>query len=145
MCNLDSLPPRRVHDHFGPASSGCCRMHGVILRVWCSECTWGNFKTCITVRVCVYSASHRQLESWHKADRHHRTESHLQKQGFYFFLNQGMGKKNPIQNPSEFQTLGVQAGNEVRRGNKEKRRKFFKSQLYFWSITSFVLSLCYKN
>lgn len=43
-----------------------------------------------------------------------------------------MGKKKiPFKNPSEFQTLGVQAGNEAKRENEEKKRKFFESRLHF--------------
>lgn len=79
----------------GPArqgGSGCQTQSDLHMR--CSECTWGNFKPCITPRVCMYSASHRQPKSWHKADRHRSTESQPQKQRFLFcFLNEGMGKK----------------------------------------------------
>lgn len=132
----------------GPArqgGSGCQTQRDLHMR--CSECTWGNFKPCITPRVCMYSASHRQPQSWHKADRHRSTESQPQKQRFLFcFLNEGMGKKKiPFKNPSEFQTSGVRAGNEGRRGNEGKRRKFFESGLYFWSITSCALPSCCRN
>lgn len=71
----------------GPARQGGCGCQPQCdLHMRCSQCTWGNFKTCITPRVCMCSASHRQPKSWHKADRHRSTESQPQKQGGFFFI-----------------------------------------------------------
>lgn len=113
----------------GPARQGGCGCQPQCdLHMRCSQCTWGNFKTCITPRVCMCSASHRQPKSWHKADRHRSTESQPQKQGgffIFFFLNEGMGKKkkNPIQKPfwvSDFGCPSRKWGKEGEWGEKEK-------------------------
>lgn len=91
---------------------------------------WCSFKACLTVRVCAHSASPRQPHAWHKADRHCRTESLLQKQALFlkkkkkleFFSNEGMGggRKIPFKTHSKFPTSGAQAGNEGRREHGAK-------------------------
>jgi len=135
-------PLFRLHDHF-PAlsqeSSGCYWKGSAIRHIWCYERTWCGFKACITVRVCAHSASPRQPHAWHKADRHRRTESQLQKHGFsfsyFFFLNQSMGggRKIPFKTHSKFQ-LWVPKQEMTGGGGwgkKRWRRKFFYSGLYF--------------
>lgn len=148
---LGLSPLFEQRDHFptgSQESSGCYWNRSVIRHIWCSECTWCNFKACLTVWVCAHSASPRQPHAWHKADRHCRTESLLQKQAFNFIFFFQMKaweeeEKSHSKPTLKFLTLGAHAGNVGRREHRAKGGgESFSIQGYIFRLLLILFCHC---
>lgn len=136
MCNLDSLPPWgciTVFQHsslhgLGQRSFSWSWKRSTIPHNGFWQCTWCDFKFCTTVWVCAHSNSHRQANAWQEANRHHKTESQLQKRGNFY---KGLGKICSIYKPSAVSNFWYP-------NRKQWKRVLYFSLNYIWGILPVV-------